>query len=105
MIYSWILFEDKNAFIVGTSSQTGRLLKGPAVAFYKPPWAFMNDLTSCSCDLQNCGETDRVAPSKLCTRSCPFVDDLNFGSCILPPFLSDRLTSKVESSQLDLNRL
>ena len=53
-----ILFEDQVAFLVGTSSQTGRLLKRPAVACWKPSWVFMHDLTSSSCDMQTCGETD-----------------------------------------------
>ena len=47
-----IIFEDQVAFLVGTFSQTGQLLKRPVVACCKPPWAFMNGLTCGSCDLQ-----------------------------------------------------
>ena len=35
-----IIFEDQLAFLVGTFSQTGQLLKRPVVACCKPPWAF-----------------------------------------------------------------
>ena len=98
-------FEGLVAFLVRTFSQTGRLLKRPVVACSKPPWAFMNGLTCGSCDLQTCGETDRVESSRFCKPSCAFVEDFTFGSCVLASFRSDRhLRIRVESKHIDLNR-
>ena len=75
----------------------------------------MKDLNSGFCDLQTCGETDRLlkAPvesirvnlSRFCKLSCAFVDYLAPGSCGPPSSKSDRLLRvQVESSKFDLNR-
>ena len=72
-----------------TSKNTSRVEWRQLVAWCKPPWAFMNDLTSGFCDLHTCGETDRLLKtpvesirdesSTFCKPYVAFMDDFTFG--------------------------
>ena len=86
--------------LVGTSSQTGRLLKRPVAECCKPSFTFG------SCDLQTCGATNRVESSGFCKPSCAFVYDFTRGSCVLPSIRSDtHLRTPVESGKFGMSRL
>ena len=94
MICSYIIFENQLAFLVGTFSQTGQLLKRPVVACCKPSWAFSERSHLWllrPTDLRLDGSS-RIVKIMLALFSYAFVDEFTFefGSCVLPSFQLDR---------------